>query len=778
MSRLYLAFVLTAAASAAPILGDLAPRGGQVGATVKLTLKGSHLDPGATLQTTLPGRVSRLQPRTDLEKPGTELPFLVEINKDAAPGLYPVRAVTPDGISNVMLFAVGNLPEQQEEESEDVKRTNGEAAKAQAFSIPGVMNGTLGAADLDFYSFTAKAGERIVFEIEANVVASAIDPAFEIYDSAGNLVAKNDDAAGIDSRLEHTFTKAGTYRVRVHDSKYSAQEANFYRLKAGTYSYATSLFPLGWKRGETPRVQALGGNLAQPLDVKPEPIAGKDLSLVRIPNSQSLPLLFAWSDDPHVLEGSSSALVPGTVVNGRLLKAKEVDRYTLAVKPGEHWMFETTASRYGTSPLDALITIRDASGKKLASRDDLAGADPALPFEVPEKVTELHIEIEDVLGRGGAEYGYQLVVRKSQADFLVSLAAPFINIPAGGTMQVPVNVQRRGYDGPLRLFVENLPPGLHVSGGHVAAAASQQRFDDPNPRFGAARSVLTITAGAELPPQNYEFSIVAVANTPEGPIERHAEGPALITTVRGLRQKTVTAAWLGMKLPAAITRPLPVRLTTGVPLLRISQGNEYDVPYRIERSPNARIDGAVRNTVATQVGNLRVNRGVAGKDPNRGSLLFVTNFATPAEHVDLAFEATAVIDGEQTTIYSPIVTAQVVHGFRVLPENPDLEIAPSSQAEFKGAIHRELTFEGGLIRIEAQDLPDGITCDTVEVPAEEKSFRLRCSAGANAAPGNHEIRLTASAPETGKKTKDTYKIPDTAAHVIVPGASVARQETK
>ena len=755
-----------------PVIREMSPRGAQAGASVKLTLRGEELAAGMELETTLPARISRLRP-AEAERPGSELPFLVEVSKDAAPGLYPVRVSGPDGISNVALFAVSGLAEQAETESEDPKKGNGTRGEAQAFAVPGVMNGTLAAADVDFYSFAAKAGERIVFEVEANVLGSAVDAAFEIHDAEGRVVAKNDDGAGIDPRLEVAFAKAGTYYVRVHDSKYSAQEANFYRLKAGAYPYAEALFPLGWKRGGEVRVEALGGNLKQAVEVKPSLEEGRRLGLARAPGSQSLPLLFAWSGDEHEMEAAAGGgvLKPDVVMNGRIAKAKEVDRYKLAVKPGEHWVIEVVASRYGTSRLDALVTVRDAAGKKIESRDDLAGADPVAPFEAPEGTGEVTVEIEDVLGRGGAEYGYQVVARRSAADFTLSLAAPYINIPAGGTMQIPVTVQRRGYDGPLRLFVENLPEGLTVAGGHVAAAASQQRFDDPNPRFGAVRSLLTVTAEEGMAPRRFELSVVGVAVTPEGRMERRASWPGLVTAVRGARQKAVTAEWLEMKLPAAVTRPLPVRLTSGTPLLRLSQGNEYAIPYRVERTGGARIEGRVRNVIGSAVGNLRINQGVEDRGPDRGSFLFVTNFATPAEHIDLALEATAVVEGKPVVVYAPVVTAQVVHGFHVELENGALALRPGGQADLRGRIWREWTFEGGAVLIEAQDLPEGVTCDPVEVPAEAKRFRMRCSAGANAEPGEHEIRLTAAAPETGKKAKDTYKIPDVAAHLVVRGAA-------
>ena len=254
------------AAWAAPVIRDMTPHGAQRGRTFRLVLKGSDLLHGAKLETTLPGAISRLAPDGEA-KPDTTLPFLVELKKDAAVGVYPLRVVTADGLSNLMLFSVGDLQESEEKESEAPKPGNGTLTTAEAIAAPVVISGTLTDADVDLFSFQAKAGQRLVFETEANSLGSAIDPAVEILDNAGKQIAKNDDAAGagIDARLEVTFARAGTYYVRVHDSKYSDQAQHFYRLKIGSYPFAGAMFPIGGRRGQAVTVELVGGNLTAPV---------------------------------------------------------------------------------------------------------------------------------------------------------------------------------------------------------------------------------------------------------------------------------------------------------------------------------------------------------------------------------------------------------------------------------------------------------------------------------------------------------------------------------
>ena len=129
-------------AQSAPLIRDISPHGAQRGKTFTLTLRGEDLTPGAKIQTTLPASISRMIAQETM-RPNSELPFLVELKADAPVGLYPIRIVTADGLSNVMLFSVGILPEFEEIESKETKQLNDEFEHAEALRIPGVTNGTL-----------------------------------------------------------------------------------------------------------------------------------------------------------------------------------------------------------------------------------------------------------------------------------------------------------------------------------------------------------------------------------------------------------------------------------------------------------------------------------------------------------------------------------------------------------------------------------------------------------------------------------------------------------
>jgi hypothetical protein len=142
------------------------------------------------------------------------------------------------------------FPEIAEEESRpgSLPNQNDTIERAQTIpSTPITLNGTLKGAERDVYRLHVKAGERRVFEVDARRCGSAVDPVIRVLDGSGKLIAESEDdpMLSLDARLAMTFPKEGFYYVEVHDARYSTQMQDFYRLKTGSYEYASEIFPLG-----------------------------------------------------------------------------------------------------------------------------------------------------------------------------------------------------------------------------------------------------------------------------------------------------------------------------------------------------------------------------------------------------------------------------------------------------------------------------------------------------------------------------------------------------
>jgi len=612
MIRTALACILVcqAAFAAAPVITELQPRGAERGHAFKLTIVGRDLGTGARVVSTLPATFTALNipPSADgmMSFPGRSAAFLVEPKPEAVPGVYPIRIESSKGISNVLLFSVGTFPEVTEEESLPYAKPNSNDSIETAQPIqstPVTVNGTLRGAERDVYRVSGKAGERRVFEVEARRCGSAIDPVLRILDGNGKQLAHSDDApgSGLDARIDFTFPREGNYYVEIHDARFSRQAQDFYRLKMGSYSYAEGIFPLGGRRGEITGVTLFGSDLKA--DVK----TSVDLrtlapetrfARVALPDSPALPLIFAVSDLPELMEPIQGTLPVPSVVNGRLSKAGEVDRYKVRVDPGDKLLFELQARELGTSRIEGVITAFDAAGKKLDSAGDKplpedvfavqgtsrTSNDPFLNLTVPKDVHEITIAVEDLAERGGPFYAYRLITRLQAEDFQLSIGSAYANIPAGGTVMINVFADRRGYDGPIQITIPDLPKGYILDGGIIP----RETIDANNARTFNRRGMLTITAPPGVGPFSGQLVVWGEAKLSDGTtLRRRARGPGILVDVVGDRsqgavdrQRPVTAAWLGFDLPAAISDAPAATLEVKQTALRqMDEGARYEYEY-------------------------------------------------------------------------------------------------------------------------------------------------------------------------------------------------------
>jgi len=771
-----------------PQLKEVQPPGAQRGKTFTLTLKGEALESGAEIITTLPAIISRLAPPKELQTPGSELLFLVQLPDDAPVGLYPIRVHTESGLSNVLIFSVGDLPEVSEKEPND------SIDQAQPITVPMTVNGSLTAADRDFYRLSVKAHERLVMEVEARRMASAIDPVLEVLDASGRRIAFNDDAPGlgVDARVDVTFPKAGNYYVVVHDSKYSDQERKFYRLKVGSYAYAEGIFPLGGQRGKSAEVSFFGGNLEKPVQVHAKLDVPPNLqtTAINLPGPRpmgSLPFEFQVSDLPEVLapqDGTVAELQPSTVVNGRIGKPGQVDHFKLKVSPGQHWLLELDAASLGTSRLYGGLTVLDQQGKELPAEDVADGPDPKLAFKVPDKAQEVTLAVRDLRSLGGPAFGYRLLALPQSSDFSLKVLTPYVNIPADGVAGIEVLAERNGYDGPIQLSIPDLPEDLVAEGGHIAPIAVNYAGARPRKSHG----YLTVSAKPGAKSRKLSLSVWGQGGSADHPLRCRAEGLGLVFTVNEepvlnltgdpLPQKPVTAEWLGMELPAAVTKPGPATLQTSTRNFRLAVGMRQPIEWKLLRQgPGIE---PVRVKATLQYGELRGleldgaedgKADVAGKDS--GTLVLRSQPDTPLVKFDMVVSVAVKINGKEETVLAPAVTVDLVRGYSIALAQDRAELKSGGKIELAGTVQREPSFATA-VKIQVADPPDKVTCTPIEVPEGKSEFRLVCEAAPDVQAGDFEVHLLSSAVIPGRNDKREYNPPPLATHLVVAGGKASQ----
>ena len=759
-----------------PILERMQPRGAEAGTAARLLLSGKRLGPTPRIiseagfaATPLTGSMASGQ------TPPSELVYLIEVGAEAVPGIYPLRLETAEGLSNALLFTVGKFPQIVEHESEanpeGEQVANDYRETAQAIEAPVTVEGRLQGPDRDIYSIEAKAGQNVVVEVAARRVGSAIDPNLELLDEEGTVIARNGDAPGLglDSRLAVQVPADGEYFISVRDERFSEQVQDFYRLTVGDYRFAGSVFPLGWTRGSEVRAEFFGGNLVEPLHAEVDigrrsGNAGE--TWIRVPGTPaSLPFLL--SDDTETLEADADGIVrDGVVVNGRIAATGETDRYRLAVQGGEQWAFELRSGELPGSSLYGVMTVSSendtlaVAGKHAGDPNpyviSTTGQTATYPFvnlTIPPDVNEITLSVEDLLGRGGPEHSYRLVARKQGPDFLLSLVNPQLNIPQNGSTVLTVIAERRGYYGPIQVYLDNAPADLEVSGGQIAPTST---LGNTRPRFEFGRLTVTAREDAELRRLNL---VVRGRATEAGQehLDRRATAPGIRVAVKGTQQGAVTAEWLSQDLPACITPEQPAFLAFEVPLksrvVRGGQGLRVKWTYTA-RTAEAKVKKKVE--IPRNFGSLRL-RNLGDKDATEsGEFLMFTHERTSLGMVNFNLSATVTGGGRDHQLTSKPLEVDVVDGYTLEAPSEPLVLVAGSEGPWQGEIWRDTEFRR-TVDVSALGLPFGVECEPTGLENDQIRYELACTASPDAMAGEYQVEIKAESVLSDEGTTPIHR---------------------
>jgi hypothetical protein len=383
------------------------------------------------------------------------------------------------------------------------------------------------------------------------------------------------------------------------------------------------------------------------------------------------------------------------------------------------------------------------------------GFDPKLLYRVPENVHELFLAVEDLNHGGGPDYAYRLRATRQFEEFALELAPPYVNVPAGGTAAVPVRVIRQTYQGPIQLSIANADDGLLVEGGHVPAGVKEGLL------------VVTSRPGTRLSMSELEIWGEGISSTGDR-IRRKAAGPGLITPVKGARrevgggsiatQKPYQAKWLGMALPAAISKPAPLSLEVSDREIQLVQGLKQEIRVKVKR--NLPIAGSIRVEGQGPAGiDVDVKAGTLDEKKESLPVQISANYNAKIGRVDLVLVARTELGGREVAVASPCVTVDLVRAFSLLIPSDSFEMESGADLTIAGSLHRQYPFQDA-VQIKAVDLPLHVTGAPVDVPATESAFKLRLETDPAAESGEYEIRLAATAKMEGRKDDKDYTIPD------------------
>ena len=247
----------------------------------------------------------------------------------------------------------------------DEKGSTESAKTAVKVAWPATIGGVLARPGAtNFYSFDAKAGDELGFEILVGAAdPKKFDPTLSLADDSGKVLTESTGHL-----LGYRISKAGTYAIAVTDREFRGGADFSYALSLGRIPIVTGVFPLGIPRGVETTVRLRGVNLgsADGIAVKmTAPVTSAFGSRIPVPVPKigdALPLgsaSVAVGEFPTFTD--KSLTVPGTF-DGVLTAGGESQTVLFAAKKGERLAVEVHAARLG-SKLDSVLEILDGAGK-------------------------------------------------------------------------------------------------------------------------------------------------------------------------------------------------------------------------------------------------------------------------------------------------------------------------------------------------------------------------------------------------------------------------------
>ena len=387
------------------------------------------------------------------------LKFPVFVPAGFSEGVEWLRVVGTNGVSNPVFVLIDGLP----------SRT--EAAGQGSAQVPAAMDGVVRDPKGAAWRVWCEAGDRVSFEVVAQRLGGTLDPVLRVTDGKGREIARAGQTPGLggDCGAVVSIPAAGEYRVEVRDAEYESGNGLWYRLRVGRFPVA--VFPeMGTAAlaGRMPATVRFRTGTGDDVGLAPWTLVSAGAAWRRLEIGAGGTLLLRWPDvrpewdrerEPN--DGSTLAQVvsAGTSVAGAFDKTDEVDGYRLEIStPGRVRI--SVRSRSLGWPCDPLLRLVDAGGRSLATAPVNEG-DPVLHHRF-DKAGTYGLYLEEAAGRFGPGREYVVGVEAPAARFEMTSETQSLAVPAGGKQSMTVNLEARGYEGPIRIVAAGLPSGVEL----------------------------------------------------------------------------------------------------------------------------------------------------------------------------------------------------------------------------------------------------------------------------------------------------------------------------
>jgi hypothetical protein len=524
-----------------PDLKTIFPQGLQAGTSTEISIGGTELEETTTLRFSHPGLTAEpiTLPATDLyPAKANPLRYRITAAPDIPSGIYEVSAQTRLGLTAPRAFVVSHLPEKQH-------GTNHSPETAEDLPLDTIINGHVDNAAIDHYKLTLAQDQTIHLHCQAQAIDSRLDPTLIIISPAGTELARANDLSPLDRDAALTFKApaAGTYLLKVHDFIFTGGGEHPYRLLAST----------------------------QPIPHSSETL----LPAQALP--QDIPLTLSKTPIHHSFEANKDQPLWIELLSARLANPSD----SLLI------IEQVTTDQNGTPQYKEVASNDDFPLPSGGHHFTLRTADSAIRFDPPADgkyrltlLNQFSHPAPAKLRIHPPSPGYRLIAmpwHSHQKDNILPRQTALIR--QGGTARIQLFViHESGFDEPITLSIENLPPGIDFQPKTIAPHETS--------------ATLILTSQADTPPAN-TFLTIKGTTTGKQTLAQPATSSWHVGNWDDERHHTRPAQLLPLSITDAEKAPLV--LTPATTSFTPKVGETLEIPFTLAK--NAEIKGDITLTL-------------------------------------------------------------------------------------------------------------------------------------------------------------------------------------
>jgi hypothetical protein len=721
----------SSARAASPDVREILPRGGQRGTEIDVILRGDHL---SDAQEILFYQAGLSAAKIEYEKKQVKARF--RIAADAPLGQHALRLRTATGVSELRTFWVGPFPVVQE----DSKQPPIKFESPQQIPLNVTVEGTINNEEADYFAVNAAKGQHLSVEVEGIRLGGAMfDPYIAIFDARHFQIAACDDTPLLkqDPFASIPVPKDGRYVVMVRDASFGGGANFHFRMHVGTFPRPHVIFHCGGVAGTSLAAQFLGdigGTITQTLQLPSDAqgnvpfYAGQNGQSPPSPNYlrvDRFPDVLQVQPNQSIATATAATMDPPLAFEGAVTQPEHSDYYRFGAKKGQLLDLTVYARRLG-SPLDSVLTLYDAGGKKLASNDDSGGPDSYLRFNPPADGLYV-LGIRDQLRGGGPEYVYRIEVVPPAPSVKLSIPEAGRNgspsqerqaiaVARGNRMATMIRLTRAGADGAMKLEMPDLPPGITMHCGVV------DKNENTVP--------VIFEAVADAPVAGGLCTLLArPVDASEHWIGRFEQRIPLVV---GQPNNTVYYETTVDQLAVAVTKEAPFNLEIQAPRSPIAQGGQMDLNVTARRRPG--FDKPISLQLLYQPQGIGA-RGQADIAPGKteATLQLSASAQSRVGKYPLIVLGWAEDDGKVWAASEP-EELEITQPF----VNLKIEMATAEQGQNAAVactVENRMPFDG-MAKAELLGLPVGATATPQEFSASDKRLVFNVAVDAKCPPGH------------------------------------------